>query len=341
MLLRPEQLAAELSRPLAPLWLLHGDEPLLVIEAADAIRAAARQQGFTEREVLVVTPSFRWDHLFLAAGNMSLFGGGKLVDLRIPTGKPGREGGEALNRYTEHPPVGSLTLITLPELDWQTRKATWFQTLSTRAICLELNAPPLAQLPDWLGRRLAAQGQQAERPALEFIAAHVEGNLLAAHQELQKLALLHPPGMLTLAQVQEAVLDVARFDTDKLRFALLAGDPARCARLLDGLKAEGTPLPLVLWALTSEIRTLAHLRAGLDRGDALPALMKAERVFDSRRSSALQQALPRLNSARLRTGLQHAARIDRLAKGLADGDVWDEFLQLCLRLSTGKTPRHA
>lgn len=339
MHLRPEQLAAQLEKPLAPLWLLHGDDPLLVIEAGDAIRTAARRQGYTEREVLVTGANFRWSELALAAGNLSLFGGGKLVDLRIPTGKPGREGGETLVRYAARPPSGIITLITLPELDWSVKKTAWFSALSDASLALELNAPPLAALPDWIARRLSNQGQRAERAALEFMAEHVEGNLLAAHQEIQKLGLLHPPGELSLAQVQEAVLDVARFNTDKLRFALLAGDVGRCARLLDGLAAEGVAPPLVLWALTTEIRALALLRAGLDRGEALPGLMKMERIFDTRRAQAVQQALPRLAGAGLRTALLHAARIDRIIKGVADGDVWDEFLQLCLRMAPRQSRR--
>ena len=333
MHLRPEQLAAQLEKPLAPLWVLHGDEPLLVIEAGDAIRAAARRQGYTEREVLVAGPGFRWPELMLAAGNLSLFGGGKLVDLRIPTGKPGREGGDALARYAARPPSGIVTLISLPEMDWKMRKAAWFSALSEAGVSMELNAPPLPALPDWIARRLSAQGQRADRAALEFMAEHVEGNLLAAHQEIQKLGLLHPPGELSLAEVQDAVLDVARFDTEKLRFALLAGDIGRCARLLDGLAAEGVAPPLVLWALTTEIRALALLRAGMDRGEALPNLLKSERIFDAPRAQALQQALPRTAIGPLRTALLHAARIDRMVKGVADGDVWDELLQLCLRLA--------
>ena len=333
MHLRPEQLAAQLEKPLAAIWLLHGDEPLLVAEAGDAIRAAAKKQGYTEREVLVAGPGFRWDTLWLSAGNLSLFGGNKLVDLRIPNGKPGKEGGEALMKYVAKAPRDVLLLISLPELDWSARKAAWYTTLCQAGVAVELNSPPLAALPDWIARRLSSQEQKADRPALEFIAAHVEGNLLAAHQEIQKLALLHPKGELSLEQVQDAVLNVARFDTDKLRFALLAGNVARCARLLDGLKAEGTATPLVLWALTSEVRALAMIRSGMDRGEPLAGLLKAERIFEPQRSQAVQGAASRLSSGPLRVALQHAARIDRMIKGLADGDIWDEFLQLCLRLA--------
>ena len=292
MQLRPEQLAAHLGKPLVPLYVLHGDDPLLTIEAGDALRATARKQGYEDRTVLVVTPSFKWEELFHAAGNMSLFGGRTLVDLRVPTGKPGRDGGEALQRYAKALPADTLTLITLPEMDWRAKKATWFATLVEAGVGIECNAPPLAQLPQWIARRLATQQQTAPADALEFIALHVEGNLLAAHQEIQKLGLLHPPGALTLQQVSAAVLNVARYDIDDLKNALQSRDAARCARTLEGLRAEDAAPPLVLWVLANEARQRMH-----------------------------------------RAALLHAARIDRIIKGLSRGDLWDECLQLALRLT--------
>ncbi|WP_341676187.1 DNA polymerase III subunit delta [Niveibacterium sp. SC-1] len=338
--MRPEQLTQALTRGLAPLYVVHGDEPLLVLEASDAIRAAARAQGIDEREVLVVTQGFKWLNLEMAAGNLSLFGDRKLIDLRIPTGKPGRDGGDALQRYAKNlDPQGVVTLVTLPQLDWAARKAAWFVALCEAGEEVECNAPPLAQLPEWLGQRLARQQQRAPREALEFIAQHVEGNLLAAHQEMQKLALLFEPGELTLEQVQDAVLNVARYDTEKLRGALLEGDPARLTRLIEGLQGEGAAPPLVLWAMASEIRTLALVRAGMDEGQPVAALMKRERVFDRERQSLLQRAVQRVSTPQMRAALMHAAKLDRMVKGLAHGDVWDEFLQLALRLAA--RPRRA
>jgi len=290
--LRPEQLAAHLDKPLRPLYVLHGDDPLLTIETGDALRAAARAQGFDERKVLVVTPAFKWDELFHAAGNLSLFGGRTLVDLRIPSGKPGRDGGDALQRYARDLPADTLTLVTLPEMDWKAKKAAWFAALAEAGVAIECNAPPLDRLPQWIARRLASQGQNAPAEALEFIALHVEGNLLAAHQEIQKLGLLYPPGALTLQQVSTAVLNVARYDIDDLKNALQAKDTARCVRTLEGLKAEEAAPPLVLWALANEARQRMQ-----------------------------------------RAALLHAAKIDRLVKGVASGDLWDEFLQLALRLT--------
>ena len=184
MNLRPEQLSAQLAKPLAPLYILHGNEPLLVLEAGDAVRAAARKQGYAEREVLVAGQGFRWDTLQSAAGNLSLFGESKLVDLRIPNGKPGRDGGDALQRYARHLDDGIVTLISLPELDWAARKAAWFVTLAEAGVVVELNAPERERLPDWIAQRLARQQQKATPDALAFIAEHIEGNLLAAHQEI-------------------------------------------------------------------------------------------------------------------------------------------------------------
>lgn len=292
MQLRPEQLDAHLDRPLSPLYLLHGDEPLLVIEAADAIRQAARRQGFTQHEVIVVGNHFRWDDLFLAAGNLSLFGETKLIDLRIPSGKPGREGSEALQRYIKTLTTETVTLITLPELDWQAKKAAWVVALSQAGVAIECNAPPLVRLPQWLAERLARQKQSTSAEGLAFLAAHVEGNLLAAHQEIQKLGLIYPTGKIALADIEAAVLNVARYDISDLRDALKARDTVRAVRTLQGLEAEAAAPPLVLWALATEAR-----------------------------------------AAQNRSALMQAAKIDRLIKGLASGDLWDDFLQLALRLT--------
>ena len=338
MQLRSEQLAEHLARPLAPLYVVHGDEPLLVLEAADAIRTAARGQGYDEREVLVAGAGFRWDQLAQAGGNLSLFGGNKLIDLRIPSGKPGRDGGEALQRHCEKSGEGLMTLITLPQLDWQAKKAAWFTALGQAGVVLELNAPPLHLLPNWIDMRLARQKQSGTVEALAFIAGHVEGNLLAAHQEIQKLGLLYPQGQLTLEQVEESVLDVTRYDVDKLRAALLAGDTQRCARLLEGLRAEDTAPPLVLWALAQETRTLAQLRIQLDQGASFDSACSAAKIFGARQG-AYRNAAQRCPTPLLRTALLQAARIDRMIKGLARGDLWDEFLQLALRLT--KTSRRA
>jgi DNA polymerase-3 subunit delta len=332
MKLAPERLADHLAQKLKSLYVVFGDEPLLVIEASDAIRKAAREQGYTEREVLVAGPGFRWDALAMAAGNLSLFGGDKLIDLRIPNGKPGLAGGEALVRHCERlgDGAGLITLVTLPQLDWQQKKSAWFDALSNSGQSLELTAPGITQLPHWIAGRLARQQQSAESSALEFIAAHVEGNLLAAHQEIQKLALLYPAGELTLAQVEDAVLNVARYDMGKLRDVLLEGDRVRVIRLIDGLKAEGAAPLLMLWAVTEEARTLARVAGGIARGKPQAQLLRENRVYGKREQGILR-ALRRLDASAALAILRHAADIDRIAKGVLAGNVWDELMQLGLR----------
>lgn len=330
MLLKGEQLAAQLERELKPVYVVYGDEPLLVIEAADAIRAAARRGGFDERNVLTAMAGFNWVELHHAAGNMSLFGGRTLIDLRIPTGKPGREGGAAIQDYCANPSPDALLLVTLPGLDWGDEKAAWLKALTDAGVAVKLIPPNLAQLPSWIAGRLRRQQQEAASDALRFIAERVEGNLLAAHQEILKLGLLHPAGKLSLQQVQQAVLNVARYDLDGLREALLVGDVARLTRTLDGLQQEGEAPPLVLWAMTEEVRALAQVVAGLQQRQSLDVLLKEARIWGARQA-LFKRALQRVDEARANSALAHAARIDRLIKGAAGaGDVWDEFLRLGL-----------
>ena len=332
MLLKGEQLAAHLERELKAVYVVYGDEPLLVIEAADAIRAAARRAGFDERNVLTAMAGFNWVELHHAAGNMSLFGGRTLIDLRIPTGKPGREGGAAIQDYCANPSPDAVLLVTLPGLDWSDEKAAWLKTLTDAGVAVKLIPPNLAQLPAWIAGRLRRQQQEAEGDALRFIAERVEGNLLAAHQEILKLGLLHPAGKLSLQQVQDAVLNVARYDLDGLREALLCGDVARLTRTLDGLQQEGEAPPLVLWAMTEEVRALAQVKAGLQQRQSLELLLKEARVWGARQA-LFKRAVQRVDDARANAALAHAALIDRLIKGAAgSGDVWDEFLRLGLRI---------
>ena len=335
MLLKGDQLAAHLERELRPLYVLYGDDPLLVIEAADTIRAKSRQQGYNEREVLTVLPHFDWGSLLAAAGNLSLFGDKKLIDLRIPTGKPGKEGGAALQQWCQHLSMDNLLLITLPELDWREEKAVWFTALVNAGVAIKLMAPPLPELPGWIAGRLRRQQQSADLDSLKFIAERVEGNLLAAHQEIQKLGLLYPTGQLSMAQIREAVLNVARYDIDSLREALLSGDVGRLARTLDGLMQEGEAPPLILWAMSEEIRALTIIRAGLDAGKPMDMLLKDAKVWGPR-ANPVKKALQRLSTTALEAALQHAGRIDRLAKGIGHGNIWEEFLRLGLRLTAAK-----
>ncbi|MBD8540752.1 MAG: DNA polymerase III subunit delta [Massilia sp.] len=336
MQLRLEALDGHLAKNLAQLYVIASDEHLLALEAADRIRKAARAQGYTERDVLSVERTFKWGELLAANQALSLFGDKKLIELRIPTGKPGKDGSAALQAYAKDLSPDNLTLITLPKLDWQTAKASWVTALQQAAVYIDIPNIERAQLPAWIGNRLAAQGQSAERQSLDFIADRVEGNLLAAHQEIQKLGLLHEPGKLTFEQVHDAVLNVARYDVFKLSEAMLTGDTARLVRMLEGLKGEGEALPLVLWAVAEEIRTLLKLKSGMSQGRPLNALLKEYRIWGPR-ERMMEPALRRVSLATLEAALQEAAQVDRMVKGLRAkqfaGDAWDAMLQLALRVA--------
>lgn len=339
MLLKGDQLAGQLDRGLLPIYVLHGDEPLLVLEAADAIRQKALSSGFDEREVLTVLTGFDWGELTSAGCSMSLFGGRKVIDLRIPNGKPGREGSQALQQYCQHLSPDNLLLVTLPELDWKEEKAAWLTALGTQGAVVKLSSPSLGELPGWIAGRLRKQHQKAERDALVFMAERVEGNLLAAHQEIQKLGLLYPQGELSFEQIRDAVLNVARYSIDDLREALLAGDLPRYARTLEGLHLEGEALPLILWALAEEIRALTVIRAGLDQRQSLDAMLKNAKVWGPRQHT-VKAAVQRLSLGVLREAMEVLTQVDQVAKGLLgavgmtttknprSSNPWDSLLRL-------------
>jgi DNA polymerase-3 subunit delta len=341
-----EQLQPHLARDLAPLYTVYGGEALLALEAGDRLRAAARAQGYVEREVLTVEPGFDWKDLGHAASSQSLFASRKLLELRIPTGKPGTEGSAALQAFCARLPTETVTLVQLPDLDWRTVKGAWFTALAAAGTTVEARVVPRKALPQWLAGRLKAQKQDADPETLEFIAERVEGNLMAAYQEVQKLALLFPPGRLAFEDVRGAVLDVARYDISDLRVAMLEGDAARLSRMLEGLKAEGAALPLALWAMTEEIRALGKVVAGVASGRPVATLMRDARIFEPSHQALVQAQHSRFTPALMDEALRHAAAVDRMIKGLTRGDVWDEMLQLALRFarprSTGsRTPRRA
>jgi DNA polymerase-3 subunit delta len=333
MRISSEQLASQLARELRPLYTVFGDEPLLALEAGDRIRAKARAEGYDEREVLTADAGFKWVQLAMAASSQSLFASRKLLDMRIPSGKPGVEGSEALQSFCAALPADTVTLIYLPDIDWRAQKAGWFEALDHAGITVEAKAVPRRALPQWLAGRLKAQGQDADAEALAFIADRVEGNLMAAFQEVQKLALLFPPGPIGFEQVREAVLDVARYDVFNLGIAMIEGDAVRLARMLEGLKGEGAAPPMALWALSDEIRAIGRVLTGSESGRPLSTLWREAKVWGAPHQAAMQQNVGRFSKTQVTQGLRHAAAIDRMVKGLAKGDVWDELLQLALRFS--------
>lgn len=330
MRIASEELPRHLSKGLASLYAVHGSSLLLGIEAADAIRTAARAADYAEREVLIAEQGFKWNELRNSAQSMSLFSSRKVIDLRIPTGKPGVEGGQALQQHCENLAPDTITLVTLPQLDSTAMKSKWFAALEANGIVIQADEIALPALPAWIAERLKRQGQSADADTLTFLAQRVEGNLLAAFQEIQKLALLYPAGPLSFEQVENAVMDVARFDVMKLSEAMLGGDAARFARILDGLRAEGTATVLILWAMAEDIRALAKVSRNLQQGSNMATALREARVWGVRQKM-VERAVRRFTPAIAERALKQAAQIDKLVKGLRQGDVWDELLQLGVR----------
>jgi DNA polymerase-3 subunit delta len=331
--LRSDQLDAHLARALAPLYAVHGDEPLLAMEAADAIRLKARSEGYAEREVHTVERGYDWARLAASAASLSLFASRKLIELRIPSGKPGTDGAAALAAYCAALQPDTVTLVTLPRLDRAGQNSAWFNALAGGGVVVNVFPVDRRALPLWIGARLARQKQRAAEDALAFVADCVEGNLLAAHQEIQKLGLLYPPGDLAFDQVRDAVLDVARFEVSQLSEAMLSGDRARLARVLDGLAGEGEAPPRVLWVMSDDVRAVTRVQQGIAEGRSPADLFRECRVWGEPRQRLVGAAARRMARGALGAALAHAAAIDRTVKGLAKGDPWDELLQLGLRFA--------
>lgn len=332
-----EQLAQHLEGALRPLYVVSGDEPLGMMEAVDGIRAAARRKGYSEREVFNVERGFNWQRLKASSQSLSLFSSLRLVEINIPSGKPGVDGSKALQEYTADLPPDTVTLITLPRIEKRDQGA-WFRALEDTGVIVLVWPVEIEKLPTWIGRRLAAQQQQADTEALEFIANQVEGNLLAAHQEIRKLGLLYPPGRLALEDVRDAVLNVSRFDAFQLGDAMLAGDATRTARVLEGLKAEGVEpvalLGVLIWLLRGTLKVKAAQVQGMD---LMSAFGQAKIWGD--RQNLMRQALGRLSLRRLQSALLKMAEIDKINKGLAQGESWLELSRLCLGLARAQPAR--
>lgn len=329
-----DRLPDQLARGLAPLYVVVGDEPLAAQEAADAIRAAARAAGHSERNVYTVQGRYNWQSIFAGGDNLSLFAERRLTEIRVPSGKPGLDGAKALEAYAARLPADTLTLISLPGLDWKAMKSRWFTTLAAAGVVVEARQVERAQLPAWIDRRLARQGLRADRAALEFLADQVEGNLLAAQQEIDKLALLLPPGAVTLADVEHAVVDVSRLEADALADALYAGDGARFAQIVTDLRDAGESVPTILWQVTSAVGLLLRLKSAVTQGESLSGLMRTLWGRDKQRAPQIERAVKRLGLAQVEAALADLALIDRQAKGLERvGDPWDTLLRVGMNLA--------
>jgi DNA polymerase-3 subunit delta len=338
------QLAGQLQRGLKSLYTLHGDEPLLIQEAADAIRAEARAQGCSERTVHTVAGAhFDWSEVLASGGSLSLFADRQLIEIRVPSGKPGKDGSQVLQQIAQaaQDNDSTVTLVILPRLDAATQKGAWFAALDSFGVMVRIEPVERKALPQWIAQRLQLQGQHVAsgeegQRTLQFFSDRVEGNLLAAHQEIQKLALLHPQGELSFDQVESAVLNVARYTPFKLAEAVLGGQGLRVQRMLDGLQAEGEAAVLVHWALAEDIRTLHRIRTAMDAGRPLPMALRENRVWGVK-EKLMERALPLLSMAQLSRWLEDAHLVDGIVKGLKSpgwpADPWQALQQMAMRVT--------
>jgi DNA polymerase-3 subunit delta len=338
------QLSAHLQKGLRSLYTLHGDEPLLVQEAADAIRSAARAQGYTERTVHTVAGAhFDWSEVLASGSSLSLFADRQIVEVRIASGKPGKEGSPAIQQLAQAAQghTDTLTLFLLPRLDAATKKGAWFGALDNFGVTLQVEPVERQALPMWIAQRLQLQGQRVAageegQRTLQFFADRVEGNLLAAHQEIQKLGLLYPAGELSQSQVEGAVVNVARYDVFKLSEAVLSGQVARVQRMLEGLQAEGEAAVLVHYTLAEDIRALKRVKDAMAAGRPLPMALRENRIW-SPKEKLFERILPRLSEANLARMLLAAHQVDGIVKGLKvpewPTDGWQALQRLAMRMS--------
>ena len=328
------RLSSHLREPLKPCYLITGDEPLLVEEALDEVRDAARRQGFDSRDLHVQLTGFDWNALANAGAELSLFASRRIVELRLPTGKPGREGSAAIAELAGNAGEDLLFIVQAPKLDRSAANSKWVKTLEARGAVVQVWPIGPRDLPQWIGERMRRVGLQPDRDAVRVIADRVEGNLLAADQEIEKLRLLHGEGTVSGEDVRAAVADSSRFDVYQLADAALAGNSSRALRILDGLRAEGVSEVVVLWAITRELRLLAQLAEAAASGENLGSVMQKHRVWNSRQN-LLRGCLGRHDRDGFFALMQAARQADAVAKGQQHGDAWQLATNLVWQLATG------
>ncbi len=332
MKIQSNQLSSHLLKSLAPCYLVTGDEPLLVDEALDAIREAARAKGFTSRELHVAITGFDWNSLTASTGNLSLFAEQRIVELRLPTGKPGKAGSQAIIDLVAQSDPELLFIVTGPKLDRSSSASKWAKSIDQKGVSLPLWPIGVRELPGWISNRMRAAGLQPDRDAVTLIADRVEGNLLAAQQEIEKLRLILGEGKVSAEAVDEAVANNSRFDVYKLTDAALAGDANRSVKILGGLRAEGVEPVIVMWALTRELRTLATLDDVIRQGGDLGGAMQKSGVWRNRQS-LVRSCIGRHQHGDFHKMLKATGRADAAAKGQRAGNPWQMATDIVVGLS--------
>ncbi len=345
MKLQHDALHQHLNANLLPVYCISGDEPLLVDEVLSSIRNAARQQGFEERQRLQVDKQFQWQSLLDARDNLSLFAEKRLIELHLPTGKPGKQGSDILVQYCEHTNPDNILIIVSSKIEKNQQNSRWYKALDKAGATLQLWPPNRTQLPQWLKQRLQQQGLNAEQQGLQLLADYCEGNLLSAQQEILKLSLLHGNAdntsvMLTSEQIHGAIADNARFNVFNFVDSVLTPDPQRMIRMLQRLQSEKVEPTLILWALSNELRNLQKIILGQQQGESLATLLRQHRVWGPR-ESIIKRAIPQFSLKNIYRLLSAASRIDNVMKGIDRGNVWDMLSQFCIAMQPKQQHHHA
>lgn len=329
MKVRPEQLDRHLKNELTAIYFVCGDEPLQVMECADRIRIEARKRDYMEREIMDVDAQFDWNLLLDSANSLSLFADKRILELRLPSGKPGKIGSKVLQEYAQRPADDAILIISSGKLESSAKNTKWFKTLDQQGVVIQCWPVKVEQLPAWINQRLMSRGLTADQQAVQLLADRVEGNLLAASQEVDKLFLLYGAGKLSLEQTASAVADSSRFNVYDLVDTALAGNVVRTARIISGLKSEGVEPVIMLWALSREIRLIAKISGANMSADAA---MSKQRVWDNRKA-LIRRALSRHNGPRWQFFLKRCSKIDKVIKGVEPGRAWDELLMLSMQIA--------
>ena len=335
MRIKPGQLSAELKKGLKPIYVITGDEPLQLAELADQIRKAAKLAGFENREVITVDANFEWNQLAFLANSMSIFADKKIIDLRLPSGTPGVDGSKALVAYCDRLQEDNLLLITAGKLASAALKTRWFEALDKQGIVIQIWPLEGQELVSWLQQRLQQRGLSANADGLRLLASRVEGNLLAAAQEIEKLYVLYGAGSLTQQQIVEVVADNSRYDVFKLIDSVLSDREDRIVKILSGLREEGVAAPVVLWALAREARSLIKIKWAIAGGQSRDLAFKNNQIWDKRKQ-IISNVLNRLSDKDLTSILMLGAKADRQIKGQQSGDAWETLREVCLMFVMAK-----
>ncbi len=330
--LSAEQLAVHVKKKLAPVYLISGDETLLVSEAVDQVRAAARKQGFDQHEIHHAEGNFNWDNLLMSANALSLFSEKKILELRIRNGKPGDTGSKALIEYCQSPSADNLLILVLPKIEKRVENSKWHKAVSQVGDTVTIWPVNINQLPRWIEQRMKSAGLRTEPEAISILCAKVEGNLLAAVQEIEKLRLLCDSDFVDLTTMTSVVMDSARYNVFDLIDKAMNGDARAAVACLSGLRAEGNSAAVILWALANQARTLAQIKEMIDAGRSFDTAAGQAKVWKNK-FALVRRAVQRLTLGQLQWQLRKCALTDRIIKGAATGDEWNELLDITLCLA--------